>query len=226
MKKLSPSHYFDLSQTLYGKRLQQFEKVWEIVAALADIVDDEINPSIQGEISPTAEIGEKIQIGEGTRVLPGTIILGPAIIGRNCTIGPNAYVRQNVIVGDGAVVGHVCEIKNALLMEGALVPHFAYVGDSIMGVKSHLGAGVKLSNVRIDGKSVCVKLDGERIDTGLAKFGAILGDKVEIGCNAVLNPGTLIGPESLVSGGMLVGGYFAPKSFVTHGHAAETQQKR
>lgn len=197
------------------------EKVWDIFSLLPELVERNMKPGSFGEISPHAVVSDNVHIGKGTRILPGTYITGPAIIGENCIVGPNAFVRQNVVLADGVQVGHVCEVKNALLLEGAIVPHFAYVGDSILGIKAHLGAGVKLSNVRIDGKSIPVNINGQKHDTGLPKFGAVLGDGVEVGCNAVLNPGTMVAPNTLISGCTLAGGYYSEGSFVVHGHRPE-----
>jgi NDP-sugar pyrophosphorylase family protein len=126
-------------------------------------------------------------------------IIGPAWIGAKTEIRPGAFIRGNVIVGEGCVLGNACEFKNALLMDGVQVPHFSYVGDTILGNKAHLGAGVICSNLRLDQKSVRVRFpDGSKVDSGLRKFGAILGDAAEVGCNSVLQPGTVLGRRALV----------------------------
>jgi len=145
-----------------------------------------------------AFIGKDVFIGEGTVVEDGAMIKGPAIIGRNCQIRHNAYIREQVIVGDDCVVGNSCELKSAVLFNGCQVPHFNYVGDSILGYKAHLGAGVVLSNVKSLKGNVTVTHAGQQLDTGLRKFGALLGDGAEIGCNAVLNPGSIIGRNAVV----------------------------
>jgi carbonic anhydrase/acetyltransferase-like protein (isoleucine patch superfamily) len=145
--------------------------------------------------------------GSGGRALEGAIwlhpsvklpatatIIGPAWIGANTEIRPGAFIRGNVIVGAGAVLGNACEFKNCLLMDKVQVPHFSYVGDSILGNGAHLGAGVICSNLRLDQKPVVIRAAGVTHETGLKKFGAVLGDRAEVGCNAVLNPGTLLGP--------------------------------
>ena len=137
-------------------------------------------------------------IGEGTVVEPGAMIKGPAIIGKNCQIRHNAYLRENVIIGDGCVVGNSSELKNALLFNGAQAPHYNYVGDSILGHKAHLGAGVKISNLKMFPGNIEVEVDGVPFDTGLRKFGALLGDGAEAGCNAVLNPGSILGRGAVV----------------------------
>jgi NDP-sugar pyrophosphorylase family protein len=126
------------------------------------------------------------------------MIKGPAIIGRNCQIRHNAYFRGDVIVGDNCVVGNSCELKGAILFNGCQVPHFNYVGDSIIGHKAHLGAGVVLSNVKSLKGNVTVTHEGRKLDTGLRKFGALVGDGAELGCNAVLNPGSIIGRNAVV----------------------------
>jgi NDP-sugar pyrophosphorylase family protein len=125
-------------------------------------------------------------------------IVGPAYIGPETEIRPGAYVRGNLIVGRGCVLGNACEFKNALLLDGVKVPHFSYVGDTVLGNSCHLGAGVICSNIRLDGNDVSLQLPSGLVDTGLRKLGALLGDGAEVGCNAVLQPGTLIGRRSLV----------------------------
>ncbi len=150
---------------------------------------------------------ELISIGEGTILEPGVFIQGPCVIGKNCTIRHGAYIRSNVILGDEAILGHCCEIKNSIVMNGAVAAHFCYVGDSILGPGVNLGAGVKCSNLRLDRAEIAVKYGETRINTGLVKLGSILGSGVQIGCNAVLNPGTIIGRDSFVYPLMNIGGY-------------------
>lgn len=143
-------------------------------------------------------IAEFVWVGKGTVIDRSVLIKGPAIIGRDCELRHSAFIRENVLVGDRAVIGNSTEIKNSILMTGAQAPHFNYVGDSILGHKAHIGAGVILSNLKSTGGTVRVKYNNESIETGLRKFGAILGDNVEVGCNSVLNPGTVIGKNSIV----------------------------
>jgi NDP-sugar pyrophosphorylase family protein len=143
--------------------------------------------------------------------LPHTAtIIGPAWIGAKTEIRPGAFIRGNVIVGEGCVLGNACEFKNCLLMDGVEVPHFSYVGDSILGNGAHLGAGVVCSNLRLDRQLVVVKAPDATHETGLKKFGAIVGDRAEVGCNAVLNPGTLLGPRSVVMPAISFGGVLPP----------------
>lgn len=136
-------------------------------------------------------------------------IIGPAYVGAGSEIRPGAYIRGNVIVGEKCVLGNSSEFKNCLLMDGVQAPHFNYVGDSILGNGAHLGAGVICSNLRLDQGEVFARLPSGDVGTGLRKFGAILGDKAEVGCNAVLNPGTLLGPRALVAPCTSFGGYLA-----------------
>lgn len=156
-----------------------------------------------------------ISIGNGTVVEPGALIKGPAIIGANTEIRQGAYIRGNVIVGDGCVVGHTTEVKDSIMLNGAKAGHFAYIGDSILG-RVNLGAGTKLANlkIKVSGPTVRVNISGKWYDTGLRKFGAILGDGVETGCNAVLNPGAILGKGTLVYANASLRGYYPPRSIV------------
>ena len=137
-------------------------------------------------------------------------IIGPAWIGPGTEIRPGAFIRGNVIAGAGCVLGNACEFKNCLLMDGVQAPHFNYVGDSIAGNGAHLAAGAICSNLRLDQGNVIVHLPSGSVDTGLRKLGAILGDRAEVGCNAVLNPGALLGPRALVMPAMAFSGYLPP----------------
>ncbi len=152
----------------------------------------------KGQIQGRAQIGDAVFIGEGTVIEDGAMIKGPAIIGRNCEIRHNAYIREDVIIGDKCVIGNSCEFKHSILFNEAKVPHFSYVGDSIFGHLAHLGAGVKISNVKLMPGNVMVEIEGQPFDTGLRKFGALLGDHTDIGCNSVLNPGSIIGRGSVI----------------------------
>lgn len=158
---------------------------------------------------------ELISIGKGTLIEPGVLIKGPCIIGKGCILRHGAYLRGGVICGDRAIVGHGAEIKHSILLNDSASTHFTYVGDSIVGSGANLGAGVKCSNLRLDRSEVAVFLDGNRVGTGLKKFGAIVGDRVQIGCNCVLNPGTLVGKESLSNPLLNFGGTIPPRSRIS-----------
>jgi len=193
-----PSDLFDLSQTEHAALFEGCEYAWDALKRIKDYVARNLRPALHNKCVGRAWIGEQVFIGEGTVVEDGVMIKGPAIIGKNCQLRHNAYLREDVIIGDGCVIGNSCEFKNALLFNNAQVPHFSYVGDSILGYKAHLGAGVKISNLKLTPGNISVEWEKKVIDTGLRKFGAMIGDHGEVGCNAVLNPGTVIGRESLV----------------------------
>lgn len=193
-----PADLFDLGQTAHASIFEGCEFAWEALKKIEGYIAANLKPELRNKCEGVAFIGEKVFIGEGTVLEDGVMIKGPAIIGRNCHIRHNAYLRENVILGDGCVVGNSTEIKNSLLFNNAGAPHFNYVGDSILGHKAHLGAGVKISNIRLIPGNIAVTKDGERFDTGLRKFGALLGDGVEIGCNAVLNPGSIVGRGAVI----------------------------
>jgi NDP-sugar pyrophosphorylase family protein len=184
----------DLAQFQFPELFAGGEHVWDALKKLPDFVKRRVQLGNAGTIVGNPFIGPAVQIGKGTVIEHGAVIKGPAIIGANCEIRAGAYIRENVIVGDGCVLGNACEFKNAVLFNGCQVPHFSYVGDSILGYKAHLGAGVILSNV----KSVKGNVKVGDIDTGLRKFGAILGDGADVGCNCVLNPGSIIGRRTIL----------------------------
>jgi len=193
-----PADLFDLSQTEHAAIFGGCRFAWDALKKIESYLAANLKPALRNKCDGTAFIGEKVFIGEGTVVEDGVMIKGPAIIGQNCKIRHNAYLRENVIIGDGCVVGNSTEIKNALLFNGAQAPHYNYVGDSILGHKAHLGAGVKISNYKLFPGNIEVELEGRPLDTGLRKFGALLGDGVEIGCNAVLNPGSIVGRGAVI----------------------------
>jgi NDP-sugar pyrophosphorylase family protein len=189
---------FDLSQTEHALLFADCEYAWEALKKIKSYLAISLRPARHHRSEGEAFIGPNVYIGEGTVVEYGAMIKGPAIIGRNCQIRHNAYIREDVIVGDNCVVGNSCELKTVLLFNQANVPHFSYVGDSILGHKAHLGAGVKISNVKLVPGNVTVEKDGVPFDTGLRKFGALVGDFAEVGCNSVLNPGSVIGRGSVI----------------------------
>ena len=195
---------FDLTQTGHAAIFDGCNYAWEalkqIEPYLATVARRNPPPRFPG-----ATTGDRVIIGAGTVVEPGAMIKGPAIIGKNCHIRHNAYIRENVIIGDNCVVGNASELKNALLFNGAQVPHFNYIGDSILGHKAHTGAGVICSNLKslpgnvtIAQPSTINSQPSTLIDTGLRKFGALIGDGTEVGCNSVLNPGSILGRGAII----------------------------
>lgn len=158
---------------------------------------------------------DTISIGDGTVIEPGALIKGPTIIGKNTEIRQGAYIRGNCLISDRCVVGHTTEMKNAIMLNNAKAGHFAYIGDSILGNNVNLGAGTKLANLKIVGSEVNLKIKDRTYKTGLRKFGAILGDGVETGCNSVINPGVLLGKTSIVYPNINVkGGYYPERSVI------------
>ncbi|MGA3006371.1 MAG: UDP-N-acetylglucosamine diphosphorylase [Opitutaceae bacterium] len=161
-------------------------------------------------LPPGLQVEGWVYVHPTVKLPPTATLIGPVWIGANTEIRPGAFIRGNVIVGEGCVLGNSCEFKNCLLMDGVQVPHFNYVGDSVLGNGVHLGAGAILSNLRLDRQPVVLRLPEATVETGLRKFGAILGDRAEVGCNAVLQPGTLLGPRALVMPAMAFGGWLPP----------------
>lgn len=168
---------------------------WEILSRIGDIIGmigETLDPADYDR--PAADVW----IARSATVAATATIHGPAIIGAGTEVRPGAFIRGNVLVGDGCVVGNSTELKNVILSDGVQVPHYNYVGDSILGYKAHMGAGAITSNVKSDKTVVCIKTGAGIIETGRKKVGAMLGDFAEIGCNSVLNPGTVIGPHTAV----------------------------
>jgi len=167
-----------------------------------------------------------VHFSPGVKFPAYATIIGPAWIGAGVEIRPGAFIRGNVIIGAGCVIGNSCEFKNCLLMDGVAVPHFSYVGDSILGNRAHLGAGVICSNLRLDQKPVSVRTPEGVVDTGLRKLGAILGDAAEVGCNAVLQPGAILGKRALVTPTTAFSGYLPPETIARSRSQISTLPRR
>jgi NDP-sugar pyrophosphorylase family protein len=221
-----PADLFDLGQTEHAALFDGCEYAWAALKKLAPYILANVRPGLSNRCEGVAYIGELVFIGEGTVVEDGVMIKGPAIIGRNCEIRHNAYIREHVIVGDNCVVGNSCELKNAWLFNRATVPHFNYIGDSILGYKAHTGAGVILSNVKSLPGNVTVPFEGKSLDTGLRKFGALLGDGAEIGCNSVLNPGSIIGRGAVIYPATNWRGVLAPNHIAKNQNAPQIVPRR
>ncbi len=188
MKELEAVNFFEAPKSIAYNEIIKFKYPWEAVGKIKDIINALI-PTLGKEYQ---EISEGVYVFKGVEIPKTACIMPPCIICEGAQIRNGAFLRGNVIIGCGAVVGNSSEIKNAILFDGACVPHFNYVGDSIIGYKAHLGGGVIASNLKGDKSNVSVKRGGEKIETGMRKLGAIIGDNVEVGCGAVLNPGTVI----------------------------------
>ena len=194
----TPAEYLDLTHTAHPKLFENQNYVWEALKQIASYLQFRLKPAVLGELLGKPFVSNNVFIGRGTIVEPGAVLKGPAWIGEKCHIRSGCYVRENVIVGNGVVMGNSCEFKNCILFDEVQAPHFNYVGDSILGYRAHLGAGVILSNVKLDHREIVVAAPDGNIATGLKKFGAIIGDRTEIGCNAVINPGAVIGRDCII----------------------------
>ena len=209
-----PDQYLSLDHTEHRVIFDNVENVWDALAEISTYLKFRLKPAIHGRMIGKPFISNAVFIGKGTVIEHGAMIKGPAWIGENCEIRNGCYIRENVIVGDGCVLGNSSEFKNCLICDGAQVPHFNYVGDSILGWKAHLGAGVILSNVKLDKTEVNVFAEGKILPSGLRKFGAIIGDQAEVGCNSVLSPGSLIGKGSVIYPGTQWRGVLAERQIV------------
>ena len=184
---------YDFSHTLAADLLEGTEYPWEALSKIKDFIIS------LGEKLPKDEydeVSEHVWIAKDAVIYPNNYIGAPCIIGHKTEVRPGAFIRGSALVGDNCVVGNSTELKNVILFDNVQVPHYNYVGDSILGYKSHMGAGSITSNVKSDKQLVVVKDGRDKIETGMKKIGAMLGDRVEVGCNSVLNPGTVIGRDS------------------------------
>ena len=186
---------YDLNETIGAKLFEGLTYPWEALAKIGDFII-ELGKSLPAE--EYDQVGENVWIAKSAIVAPTASITGPCIIGKEAEVRHCAFIRGKALVGEGAVVGNSTELKNVVLFNKVQVPHYNYVGDSILGFRAHMGAGSITSNVKSDKKLVVIQAEDGRIETGLKKVGAFLGDNVEIGCGSVLNPGTVIGRESNV----------------------------
>ena len=214
---LTTSELFDLNHSLAGSWLAGFPFPWQALAGIHDLILT-LGASLDGDYE---ERSPQVWVHRTAKVAPSAYLGAPCIIGAGTEIRHCAFIRGNALVGEGCVVGNSVELKNVILFDNVQVPHFNYVGDSILGYKSHMGAGSVTSNVKSDQSPVVVKNGDEHIPTGLMKFGAMLGDHVEVGCNSVLNPGTVLGrgvsvyPTSCVRGAIPENSIFkAPDNIV------------
>lgn len=195
MEEMKIKNMYDLTQTIASELFEGKEYPWEVLGEIGDFIK-KIGPTLDPEEYELK--GEDIWIAKSAKVWPTVSITGPCIIGKDAEVRQCAFIRGKAIVGEGAVVGNSTELKNVVLFSKVQVPHYNYVGDSVLGYKSHMGAGAVTSNVKQDKKNVTINYRGEKVETGLRKFGAMLGDNVEVGCNSVLNPGTVVGRFSNV----------------------------
>ncbi len=189
------SDLYDLSHTLAAPLLANTRYPWEALGDIGEFVRKLGATLPEGEYDHPAE---DVWIAKDVKKAANISVTGPCVIGKGTELRPGAFIRGNVLIGEGCVIGNSVELKNAILFDGVQVPHFNYVGDSVLGYKSHLGAGAVTSNVKSDKTNVVIKGDGEEIPTGRKKVGAMVGDFTEVGCNSVLCPGSVLGPHAQV----------------------------
>ncbi len=193
MSKITIKDLYDLNETIAADLFDGLTYPWEALPKIGDFIRKLGETLSQEEYE---KVGEDVWIARSAKVFPSAYIHGPAIIGKESEVRHCAFIRGNALVGEGAVVGNSTELKNVVLFNKVQVPHYNYVGDSILGYQAHMGAGSITSNVKSDKKLVCVHTPEGDIETGIKKFGSMIGDGVEVGCGSILNPGTVVGRES------------------------------
>lgn len=204
------SYYFDLSGFRHQDLFSGSEYVFSFLLQLENYIKNNLKPEILGTVMPGGHVSEKVFLGKGSIVQPGAWVNGPAIIGENCEIRHGAYVGANTLTGDNVIIGHASEVGNSVFLNGSRAPHFAFVGHSILGNNVNLGAGTKLSNLKVTMSEI--EIDG--IKTGLKKIGAIIGDNSSLGCNTVLQPGTFIGKNVYTYPLTLLRGFIPSRTIV------------
>lgn len=217
------SELLDLTHTIAGEYLSDFEYPWQSLSGIKEMIISEgrnLNKNEYNEISPNVWIHKK------STVAPTAYIGEPCIIGEGTEIRHCAFIRGSAIIGKNCVIGNSTEIKNVILFDNVQVPHYNYVGDSILGYKSHMGAGSITSNVKSDKTLVTVNKGNKKINTEIKKFGAVLGDYVEVGCNTVLNPGTVVGRKTNIYPLSCVRGYVPPESIYKTGGVIIKKENR
>lgn len=222
MEACKIKNLYDLSGTMAEKYLSELTYPWEALDHIGEWIM-EIGPTLDPGLYTKS--GDDIWIANSAKLYPTSTIIGPVIIGENTEVRPGAFIRGNAIIGSDCVIGNSTEIKNDIIFDHVQVPHYNYVGDSLLGMYSHMGAGSITSNVKSDKTHVVVRLDGEEIDTGRKKFGAMLGDHVEVGCNTVLNPGTVVGRNTTIYPVSMVRGVIPENSIYKNKAVAEIVTK-
>lgn len=216
MEKFLLDNFFDIKEFTHSDIFKGCTYVWEALEKLKEffkkVPNDLTLPSVSKGV--ILENPEKIFVGKGTIIEPGAYLRGPCYLGEECEVRSGAYLRGYVVCGNGCVIGHGTEIKSSICLDEVHASHMNYVGDSILGNRVNLGAGVKLANLRLDHQKISISFGREKIRTNLEKLGAIVGDDVQVGCNSVANPGTLIGKGTFCSPCVVLTGYIPPDSKV------------
>jgi NDP-sugar pyrophosphorylase family protein len=208
--------FFDLSQEPLAHIFEGCENVWDVLHLVKQFSSSMAKPLLLGQVHPSAVLEGPVYVSEGSIIEPHVYIKGPVYIGKNTVIRQGAYLRENNLISDSCIVGHATELKGSIMLSNSHAPHFAYVGDSVLGRGVNLGAGTKLANFKLTGDEVQVLFEGQKIPTGLRKFGAILGDGVSIGCNAVTAPGTVIGKNTWIYSMVSLRGYIPAEHLVKY----------
>lgn len=213
-KELFYKNFFEIKDFAHKDLWKENKIVWSPL----NYIDSYIKKSqltIESEIPSSVFINkDRVKIGKNVIIEPYSFIKGPAIIGEGTIIRHGSYIRENTIIGKNCIIGHNCEIKSSIILNNSKIAHFAYIGDSIVGNDVNIGAGVKFANFRFDKKEIEILIKKIRIKTGLNKFGAVISDGVQIGCNSVLNPGTIIGKNSICYGSLNIMGFIPKNSLV------------
>ena len=223
LEALTVKENYSLDQTIAKDIFNGVTYPWEVLPKISNFIL-ELGATLSED--EYEKRGENVWVAKSAKVAPTAFINGPAIIGKDAEVRHCAFIRGNAIVGEGAVVGNSTELKNVILFNKVQVPHYNYVGDSVLGYKSHMGAGSITSNVKSDKKLVVVKAGEEKIETGMKKFGAMLGDEVEVGCGSVLNPGTVVGNHSNIYPLSSVRGFFPANSIYKKQGEVVTKEER
>ncbi len=241
---LKPENFFNIDNHIYSGLFADTQYVWEGLGNISTYIRKQLKPNIEGITqngplvmeTTTLENGTTIyagaylmtpdiQIGSNSIIEPGAYITGPTIIGSGTEIRQSAYIRGNAIIGDSCVVGHATEIKNSVMLGKSKAGHFAYIGDSILG-EVNLGAGTKLANLKVTGSQVIVTINGEKISTGLRKFGAIIADGVETGCNSVTTPGTILSKDAILYPNTTARGFYPARAIIKLRQNIEQGEKK
>lgn len=221
MEGLKNKELFDLEETIAAKLFEETEYPWEVLPKIEEFIL-EVGPTLPED--EYEDWGNQIWVAKSAKLAPTTFLNGPVIVGKNAELRHCCFIRGKAVIGEGAVVGNSTELKNVVLFNKVQVPHYNYVGDSILGYKAHMGAGSITSNVKSDKTLVTILTEEGRIETGLKKMGAVLGDHVEVGCNSVLNPGTVVGSHTNIYPLSSVRGYVKANSiYKKQGEVVEKQ---
>ena len=223
---LSPRSFFDLSRFEHADIFDGVELVWETLRRLPSYLVRSFGLDPKGVTEPVEQLRHLVSVSPDVVVEPGAQLLGPVVVGPRCHLAANSMLRGPVILGADVYVGRYSEVKASLVLDQAKVPHLSYVGDSILGRNVNMGAGAVLSNLKLDWGEITVHVDGRDFPTGLQKLGAILGDEVQIGCNAVLHPGTLVGARTWAYPCACLRGYYPPNSIVKVRQTVEVIERR